>query len=280
MCVIHKNTRPQGIMSLELFKEIIKKMLPYRGYFKYLTLHGCGEPLLDKTISEKVAYAKESQFKGIGFSTNCQALSAGISKKLLNSGLDTLIASVDGYTKEVQESIRVGTNFNAVLHNVRDYIRLRDELKRKGRILIRFIRQKANYDEWPDFKQYWDKYINKEKGDDVIKFDIHNCGDRITEYEKMKVIDVKIIEPCCDLYERLIVFTSGDYGFCSADQSGYFKLGNVVENDPIAVFNNEIFSKYRKQMAERNISLLEHCRDCSLPLSRHFKDKPVDQLSR
>lgn len=280
MCIIHENTRPCGIMSLELFKRIIDRLFPYKKYFKYLTLHGCGEPLLDKTIAEKVRYAKDREFKGIGFSTNCQALSEEISKKLLLSGLDTLIASIDGYSKKVQESIRVGTDFDTILRNVQGYIRLRDQFSIKGRILIRFIRQKTNYDEWPMFKKFWNTYIDNSKGDDVIKFDIHNCGARIAEYENMKVIQTKVIEPCCDLFERLIIFTSGDFGFCSADQSGFFKLGNALENDPIEVFNNDIFSEYRKQMLNNKINLLEHCGQCSLPLSRHFKDKPVEQTQK
>lgn len=274
MCVIHQNTRKREVMSLDYFKKVIRTFLPYRDLFRFVTLHGCGEPLLDKTISEKVLYCKKNGFKGIGFSSNCQALSEALSIKLLSSGLDTLLVSIDGFTQQTQERIRIGTNFDTVVGNAQNYIRLRNSLKCNSRVLIRFIRQQENYSEWPEFKMFWDQYIDKTKGDDVIKFDIHNCGDRISAYDNMKVMNGKLTEPCCDLFERIIVFASGAYGFCSVDQSGYFDLGNAIDNDPIEVFNNPIFSHYRERMLANDIHSLQHCCTCSLPLSRHFKDKP------
>jgi len=278
MCVINENTRKREVMSLEYFKKVVDRFLPYKEYFSFVTLHGCGEPLLDKTISEKVQYIKKMGFKGIGFASNCQALSEEISTKLLSAGMDTLIASVDGFSKLVQERIRIGTDFDKIVENVQKYISLRDTMNYSGRVLIRFIRQQANFSEWPDFKAFWDQYIDKIKGDDVIKFDMHNCGARINNYENMKVIDSEITESCCDVFERIIVFASGAYGFCSADQSGYFDLGNVIDNDPMEVFNNDIFSHYREHMLANDILSLEYCCTCSLPLSRHFKDKPNNKL--
>ena len=143
MCVIHENTRRRQVMSLDYFKKAIDRFLPYKEYFNFVTLHGCGEPLLDKTISEKVYYVKKMGFRGIGFASNCQALSEELSKKLLSAGLDTLLVSIDGFSKLVQERIRVGTNFDTIVGNVQKYISLRNTMNYSGRVLVRFIRQQA-----------------------------------------------------------------------------------------------------------------------------------------
>jgi hypothetical protein len=280
MCVIHENTRMREVMSLDYFKKVVDRFLPYKEYFNFVTLHGCGEPLLDKTISEKVHHLRKMGFRGIGFASNCQALSEELSKKLLSAGLDTLLVSIDGFSKLVQERIRIGTDFDTIVGNVQKYISLRNTMNYSGRVLIRFIRQQANFSEWPDFKAFWCHYIDKAKGDDVIKFDIHNCGARISDYENMKVIDIETNETCCDVFERIIVFASGAYGFCSADQSGYFDLGNVLDNDPTEVFNNSIFSHYRERMLAHDMRSLQHCCTCSLPLSRYFKDRPNEGSHR
>lgn len=273
MCVIFDDGRPKEIMPLDFFKLISNRFAPYVQHFKFVTLHGCGEPLLDKTISDKVRYIKDLGFKGVGFSTNCQKLTEKMAEKLLDAGMDTLIASIDGATKEVHESIRKRTKFETVVSNVENYLRLRDAKGAKGRVLVRFIRQQSNAHEWPAYKAFWEARIDSSKGDAVIKFDVHNCGSRISDYETMKIQDAEIIEPCIDLWERIIVFTSGAYAFCSADQSGYFDLGNAIDHDPVEVFNNEIFQRYRERMLANDWQALDHCRTCSIPLSRQNKDK-------
>jgi len=277
MCVIFDDGRPKEIMSLDFFKKIAERFAPYVEHFKFVTLHGCGEPLLDKTISEKVEHMKKLGFKGVGFSSNCQRLTQETSQKLLDAGMDTLIASIDGVTREVHEAIRKRTNFDTIVANVERHLRLRDTTGAPGRVLVRFIRQQSNASEWLAYKSFWEARIDKSKGDAVIKFDVHNCGSRILDYQQMAIDEGDNIEPCIDLWERIIVFASGAYAFCSADQSGYFDLGNALDKDPIDVFNNETFTYHRNQMLAGRWHDLEHCRTCTIPLSRQNKDQ-VDDL--
>ena len=51
-------SRAAEIMTLETFKAIVIKFKPYVERIRFLSLHGCGEPLLDKNLAEKVKYAK------------------------------------------------------------------------------------------------------------------------------------------------------------------------------------------------------------------------------
>jgi hypothetical protein len=273
MCVIFDDGRPKEIMPLDLFKRIADRFSPYVQNFKFVTLHGCGEPLLDKTISDKVKYMKEMGFVGVGFSSNCQKLTRKTSEKLLDAGMDTLIASVDGASKEVHEGIRKRTKFDVVVNNIETYLQLRNLKGNKGRVIVRFIRQQSNAHEWDAYRAFWEARIDKSKGDAVIKFDIHNCGSRIGLYESMKIQDAEVVEPCIDLWERIIVFASGAYAFCSADQSGYFDLGNAMTTDPVDAFNSDIFKRYRERMIANDWQALDHCRSCTIPLSRQFKDR-------
>ena len=50
--------RPAEIMSVETFKTIALKFKPYVDKIRFLSLHGCGEPMLDKTLPEKIKFAK------------------------------------------------------------------------------------------------------------------------------------------------------------------------------------------------------------------------------
>ncbi|NLW77106.1 MAG: hypothetical protein GXY18_11885 [Methanomicrobiales archaeon] len=281
MCTYATWTRQKGIMDFFTFKSIVDKFLPYRGNLEYVTIHGCGEPLLDPELEKKVQYLKFHDFKGTGFATNCTHLFPDRSENLILAGLDTIICSVDGYKKETHEMIRVGTDFDEIIKNIHLFIDLRNNYLKKGckkvpRVIIRFIRQQLNYTEWDDYHSYWSSFLNTSIGDRVIYFDVHNWGDSLKKYSQQNVQlnypKGKII--CEDIFSRMIIFANGDVSFCCGDENGFFQLGNVLIDDPIAIFNNEKFRTYREEMNNGNFFNLEYCKECTIPLSRLNKLKP------
>ena len=307
-------TRPAEIMTIDRFKEIAIKFKPYVHKIQFLSLFGCGEPLLDKTLPEKIQFAKDVVgFKGIGLTSNCTALTEKMTIRLLKAGLNCIIPSIDGLTKEVQEEIRPRTNFEKIYKNVQFFIEQRDKLDADCKVLIRMVRQQLNYHQLEDYKAYWSKIQNPKKGDDILTIDIHNTGGKVQGYDKMKVSDssskveahdshfskevkngnfkklvssesnddiyinardVEKIGGCPDLFSRLSIFTSGDVALCSADQSEYFKLGNVIREDPIKIFNSQVFEKYRNKWLSNNYKDLDYCKDCKIYLSRFNKSAP------
>jgi len=308
----HKGvSRPAEFMTLETFKKIAIKFSPFIDKVGYLSLHGCGEPLLDKTLSDKIAFARDVGFKQIGFTSNCSGLTEKTSRKLLDAGLNCIIPSIDGITKEVHETIRPRTKFDDIVSNVRRFIELRDEGSYRCKVLVRMIRQQLNIDQWDEYNLFWRSYLSKSKGDDVLGFNVHNTGGKVENYEekklpvldkkldvvdnKVKKCDSKVIDLinnnkksgseyialkqndlevsslCPDLFTRLSIFASGDVALCSADQAEYFKLGNIVNEDPIKVFNNDKFTHYRDKWLSNQFDKLDYCKDCTVAHSRFNK---------
>jgi len=273
ICTIENWTRTPNTMSLETFRLILGKFDKYKDQIDYLTLHFCGEPLLDKGLADKIRAAKEMGFRGTGFATNGTHLNKETSRDLIEAGLDTIICSIDGLTRETHEAIRVGTDFEEVRSNVERFIGIRNELGGPTRVLVRFIYQDSNKHEWPEFKEYWSERLDPEMRDDVIRFFLHNWGENLEKFDEMASrhdIDTsKLI--CEDLFERLVIYSNGDVGLCCADDNGFFQLGNVLETDPIELYNSELFTQYREMMKEGRISELDVCMNCSLPFSRALK---------
>ena len=304
--------RAAEIMSLDTFKSIAIKFKPYVDKVRFLSLHGCGEPLLDKNLPEKIKFAKdEVGFKEVGFTSNCSILTEKMTIRLLEAGLNCIIPSIDGLTAEVHEAIRPRTNYEKIVKNVKNFIVQRDKMNAKCKVLVRMVRQQLNKDQWDDYNIFWKDLMSPKKGDNVIGLDIHNTGGKVVDYDKMRVSNFEDLEKqhwehysksidngdykklttpkdnsdkvyikanevedlggCPDLFSRFSIFASGDVALCSADQAEYFKLGNVIKEDPIKIFNSNQFTDYRNKWMSKNYKELEHCRDCSVYMMRFHK---------
>ncbi len=88
MCTWQSWTRKPDVMDNDVYRHILEKFRPHREHIQYLTLHGCGEPLLDKGLAEKVKIAREMGFSGTGFASNCTELKEHTSRKLIEAGLE------------------------------------------------------------------------------------------------------------------------------------------------------------------------------------------------
>lgn len=275
MCAFPTWTRKPYRMKKGEFGTILARFLPYQHHLQYLSLFGFGEPLLDKGLPSKIKQAKEMGFKGIGFATNCTELNYSRARSILEAGLDTIICSVDGITKETHEAIRVGTVFKKVVGNIRGFMNMRPRFGRT-KVIIRFIRQKANAHEWEAFKVCWERRLDSAYGDAVISFDVVDCDGKVKDYGSKDVLSTIGLPSTCDqLYERIIILSNGDVALCCADDNGKFNMGNALFDDPIEIYNNETFKRYRRLMEEGRIGYLPLCSTCTIPRSmeaKHEKD--------
>jgi radical SAM protein with 4Fe4S-binding SPASM domain len=127
-------------MPLEQFKDIVKEISPY-----YLTLNGLGEPLIDKTIFEKLEFVHD---RGIttAMPTNGTYIRGEKLEKLAQNLPDTLTFSIDGAGKDSYEYVRVLGNFDQVITNYRAILQRRNDGKtrRNTRVQVLCALQKAN----------------------------------------------------------------------------------------------------------------------------------------
>jgi len=267
MCTIWTWTRKPHIMDASTYNLILRKFVPYVDSLQFLSLFLCGEPLLDKGLGYKIMLAKSLGFKGIGIASNCTELSDKTSKILLCSGLDTLVCSVDGIKKETHEGIRVGVNFDKVVANILNFLEARKTFG-KTKVIVRFVRQKANEGEWEEFREWWSKRINPEYGDMVYAYNVTNCNDDCKDFDDKDPSGKDVPTYCDQLDTRMIVFSRGEVPLCCADNNDKFKIGNVLETDPIELYNGEFFSRYRDMIKSGRIRELDLCGTCTVPRSQ------------
>jgi radical SAM protein with 4Fe4S-binding SPASM domain len=131
------NTRS---MSLGEFTKIVDEIDPY-----YVTMNGLGEPLIDKTLFEKLAYLHERNVM-TSVPTNGTYIRREKLARLADNLPDILQMSIDGATKESFESVRKLSDFNAVIDNYRAICGLKADGKTRPGTSIRVLcaMQRAN----------------------------------------------------------------------------------------------------------------------------------------
>lgn len=91
-----------------------------------------GEPLLNPKLPEIIDYAKKKGVLETIINTNATKLDERMSKKIIKSGLDIMIYSFDGGTKNIYEKMRPGrfekNNFDNIYKNILNFSKIRKKL--------------------------------------------------------------------------------------------------------------------------------------------------------
>ena len=154
--------KPQ-MLEWELYKCLIDEI---GDYLFYIELHNWGEPLLHKQTPEFIRYAKSKDIYVIIHTNLSIRLSDEYIQNLVRSGLDKLVASVDGATQETYERYRRGGNLSLVRNNMERIQAAKRALGSKTPVIIwKFLVFKHNEHEIATARK-----IYKDWGADYVDF--------------------------------------------------------------------------------------------------------------
>lgn len=110
-------------MSFDLYKKIVDDALQYG--LKSASLHGSGEPTLNRNMPDMVRYLKSRGVEAVSF-TNGLRLTEDLAERLFDAGLDTLRISAIGYDEGSYARWMASDQYETVRTNIRNAIALRD----------------------------------------------------------------------------------------------------------------------------------------------------------
>jgi MoaA/NifB/PqqE/SkfB family radical SAM enzyme len=116
-----------------------------------VVLHGIGEPLLNRAIFDIVAWLKGRE-PTVLFNSDAISLTAKRARRLVECGLDEFRVSIDAATPATYRRLRGVDQFDRVVGNVRELVRLQRELGHDHpRVSLWFTASRANLEELPAF---------------------------------------------------------------------------------------------------------------------------------
>jgi radical SAM protein with 4Fe4S-binding SPASM domain len=145
-CILYRgNWEPDRDMSLQDLV-MITDQLPT---LERATLHGVGEPFLNKELCRMIAHLKKRNVFVL-FNSNGILLDEIRQNAIIDSGLDELRISLDAASPEGYEIIRNSSKFNRIVQNLRAFLKL--QKKRRAvtpRLSMWFLGTKENIAELP-----------------------------------------------------------------------------------------------------------------------------------
>lgn len=270
MCVIdHPTPRKKGIMQPALFYKIVDNLTEYKDLIEMFDLFGLGEPLLDPYIFERINYVRGKGFKNLAISTNADLLTLDKQKALLNTGIETVLFSIDGSTKITHESIRRGVSYKHVVSNIENIIKIRDKENFPTRFIMRFIKQSINMHELESWKMFWASKISKSKGDLIAVYNMHSWGGEVASKEQILGELSLNIEtekrPCHHIFYNMIILSDGSMPLCSEDfLKAQYGFGNISNNDIMGIYNSEKFNRIREVHISGNKVSINLCKECTV----------------
>ena len=258
-----ENGANKGFMKFELFKKIFDQL---KDNLETVNLYNWGEPLLNKDLCKIINYIK-SYKKDIFVvtSTNLNIDNKSVLVELLKSGIDEIIVSCDGASKEAYGKYRVGGDFDLVMQNLQF---LSDEKRRSGSnadIVWNFLVFRHNEHEIELARSIANKLgvsfrvglMRTSMKDEVlrphqegIKKDLDWIPDnpQYSAYDKAKLTTRKIIRSCRKPWQEISINWDGKVFPCCAVYGDNFSFEDASKETISKIWNNKKYSSARKEI--------------------------------
>lgn len=267
--------RKRGLMKYEDYLKIMEKL---EDNLISISFWNWGEPLLNKDIFKMISYAKEKKIHTI-MNTNGYYISRDSSKRLIESGLDEIKISIDGASKETYAIYRKNSDFDGVLGNIGFLIKEKNAKRKKFRVTMQFIVMKHNQHEIERIKK-----LAKEIGVDFLSMKtvsammnqqkIEGFLPDKDEFSRYYSTDYKIrpkeFKFCSLPWKIIVVNWDGTVTACCMDYDARYKLGNMLCEEIVDVWNGNDYVKFRQAML-KNGEGIKMCKDCDTSQERFIE---------
>jgi radical SAM protein with 4Fe4S-binding SPASM domain len=267
----------KGLMSLKLFRHIFDQL---KGYLETVNLYNWGEPLLNPELVDIIKYAKEASGRvRIVTSTNLNVKDEALLERLIDSGIDDIIVSCDGASRETYEKYRVGGDFDLVMKNIKFLARRNGELNKKTNIIWNFLVFRHNEHEL-DMARGRAKEIgvNLNLGlmrtalkDEILKPHKEAIerdkawipdNPKYSAYDKNKCAPRKLICTCRKPWQSIAVNWNGLVFPCCAVFEEKYNFGDASRDSIKSIWNNDKFVSARKQILKKDNPATTICGIC------------------
>ena len=292
---------PDKIMNFKLYKNIIDEISELK--VPSIKLNWRGEPLLNSKIDEFILYAKKKGILEVAINTNATHLNKDMSKKIIDSGLDFIIYSFDGGTKNTYENMRPGrfkkNSFEDVISNIKNFSEIKRTMKSVFPITkIQMVLTNDTRKEINEFFKLFNGIVDdvtvtpySERGGNLEDLSLEQKK-RLTKYlekENLPIDTPYMVEAhekisistkrksCEQIFQRLMITYDGRVAMCCMDWGAQHCIGYIDKSAQ----NIDKTLKELKDKIQKNKSGFELLKNAKFPQKFNepkFEIKKIKEL--
>ena len=263
-------TRETGMLDLKFFRQTIDQL---HNELMYLTFYFQGEPFLNPQFCDMVNYASGKNIY-TATSTNAHFLNDDTCKKIVESGLDRLIISIDGTTQETYEKYRIGGTLEKVLEGTRNIVRWKQKLKSKTpHLIFQFLVVRHNEHQIEEVQQLAkDTGVNEVAFKTAQVYEYENGNELIPasqKYSRYKKnsngswsIKNKLLNHCWKMWQSCVITWDGKIVPCCFDKDASHVMGNLQQVSFSEIWKSESYRSFRQSILKSR-SEIDICKNCT-----------------
>lgn len=207
---------------------------------KVIQLHGYGDPLLDKNMSEYIKLLHERGFYSY-FSCNPANINLERTYTMMEKGLDYIKYSIESVDDTIHKTIRGdASNFKKSFEKICEVLKYKKKQNLKTTIVITMLDLNRT-----NQKEDFDKLLNAFKGLDVY---IYLKSEDQQWYRKdfHETKSVHWSEVCKHPWMTMTIKSNGDATMCMEDYNNEIIFGNVKKASLKEIWNGKEYQQFRK----------------------------------
>ena len=246
--------RERGHQTLAAFRGVIDECARHRVDFVRITADG--EPLVHPDLFAMLEYARAAGVGPVGLTTNGSLLSRARAERLLDSGVALVDFSLDAAREETFRAVRVGLSFERTVRNVLRFLELRDRAGSDVRVVVSFVKQRANLGELDEFIETWRPRVDEV----VVREMISNVGLGEPSENLWPGWDARW--PCAHFFRRVVINHDGELKACPVDWRQRTVNRPVSEVSVYDQWHGDFYWSHRMQHLNDSIAETSACREC------------------
>jgi radical SAM protein with 4Fe4S-binding SPASM domain len=196
-----------------------------------------------------------------------------MAEKLVLSGLDEIIISMDGTTQDTYEKYRIEGEINKVKEGISQLVEAKVKFgSKRPFIKLQFLVFKHNEHQVNEFIEYYKKsgadYYSL-KGPQIYDFenadDIIPLNQKFARYHKINgewIIKNKFENKCKRMWFGSVITWDGNVVPCCFDKDASYKMGNLNIQKWEEIIKGSSYSEFRQRLL-KNRKEIDICRNCT-----------------
>jgi radical SAM protein with 4Fe4S-binding SPASM domain len=263
-------TRPTGNLKTQNLNAWLN---PIIDRLWYVNFYFQGEPFIHKEILNQIEFASK---KGVftSTSTNAHFISSEMAEKIIQSGLDQLIVSIDGTTQETYEKYRVHGSLEKVLTGTKNIVEAKKKLgSNTPHIVFQFLVVSHNEHQIEDAQR-----LANQLGVNEIRFktaqvyhykngnDLIPKNNKFSRYRRLESghweVKNKLENHCWRMWSGSVITWDGKVVPCCFDKDAKYQLGDLTAASMKSIWKSSAYNAFRKKVM-RSRKEIDICTNCT-----------------